>query len=101
MLYPFNLPSPYDITPAKLDGSECIYCDNWTDSPSKPVGHLRGVQVFAHPDCASAHEIDETLCNASPQFGTATCYLPDGHAGKCRALVKVGGEITFDKGEIK
>lgn len=57
MLYPFELPAPDDLTAAQLDGIKCIYCE-YHEPPSRPVGHLRGSQVFAHPYCAESHRME-------------------------------------------
>ncbi len=56
-LYPFHLPPADTLSPAQADGVDCAYCPD-PSVATKPVGHMCGVMLFAHDDCADAHRME-------------------------------------------
>ena len=44
---------PRGLTRAQRDGLACVECGS-TEGAMRPVGHVDGCQVFAHPACAPA-----------------------------------------------
>lgn len=58
MLYPYSLPPAAELSPQQLDGWNCIYCGGGEGS-MRPVGSLRGGQLFAHTGCAEGHRLPE------------------------------------------
>ncbi|MFJ6466841.1 hypothetical protein ACIQM0_38540 [Streptomyces sp. NPDC091387] len=77
-----------NLTPAQLSGVACVECLSET-ADMVPVGHVDGVQVFAHPSCA-AQSTDET----SAVLVTGPCSTP----AECDDLTAFAYDVTDQLG---